>query len=190
VITYSVYVQADALDVSSRRPVPHPGDGHRIRTLGPVGHDHRPLFCVRSPWPIRPLDPAGIDRRRRPVGRPHLRPRGAEIRAPIKRHPELDPLRHRELDPGGRSASGWPGAAPAFCRSPAPRAVRIPTRWRLEGVTDRAFSETGEWGRLNNTAVPRLGARRAGAGDRGSALRPRAQRLHQAARARNAAAAP
>ena len=26
-------------------PVSHPGDGHWVRTLGPVGHDHRPFFC-------------------------------------------------------------------------------------------------------------------------------------------------
>ena len=30
-------------------PVSHPGDGQRVRTLGPVGHDHRPPFFVRAP---------------------------------------------------------------------------------------------------------------------------------------------
>ena len=28
-------------------PASHPGDGQRVRTLGPVVHDHRPLFSLR-----------------------------------------------------------------------------------------------------------------------------------------------
>ena len=85
-------------------PVSHPGDGQRVRTLGPVGHDHRPplFLCAKerrsappAPFPVPPCPengeaPRGAPPRccapRRPVGTVEhaFRPRGATAERPLR----------------------------------------------------------------------------------------------------------
>ena len=151
-IAYAAYVQAMPWTSPPDDPVPHPGDGRRVRTLGPVVTTAGPFFRARSQGRSR-VPPAAI----RQAGA-RRRPQRTAARRRRRRSGQSSGVRHR-LAPRRLAARPGEDKADGHCLSADRPKIRL-RQWNEPSGPLRAGSPllSGDFRRVTPPPQPSTAA--------------------------------